>query len=213
MAGVGYMVGKSFTVPAAVANPTQDPTLSSAATGGTVPANTYYFRYTWVTANGETSPNTNEKTVAVTGSTNTLTIGVPSFPTGVTSANVYVSSSAGAESYQGNIAASGGSLTITAPITIGKPLPSVNTTSYQEINPSVLSLTGGSEFDVHNVYYNASVAFGTWDGTTSVVFDSDGGAGARMGILYHCNANQWIRLYNTSATNTLQLSFDGVQTA
>lgn len=213
MAGSGYMVGKGFTVPAALANPTSAPaSFTNAATGGTMGASTYFVKYTWLNATGETIPCTQELSTTTTGTTSTITVTVPSFPMGVTSANIYVGTAAGAESLQGNISSSGGSLTISSPLVAGKPLPIYNSTSFQDINPSILSLAAGSEFDIHNVYYNAPYAIGTWDGTTSVLFDSDTGTGARMGVLYHCNGIQWVRVYNQSSYNTLQVSFDGVQT-
>lgn len=213
MAGAGYMVGKGFVVPAALANPTVAPTsFTNAATGGTVAAGTYYAKYTWVNASGETIPCTQELSTTTSGTTSTLTVTVPTFPAGVTSANVYVGITAGGESLQGNVSTTGGSLTISAPLVAGKPLPIYNSTSYQDINPSVLSLSAGSEFDIHNLYYNAPYAIGTWDGTTSVIFDGDTGVGARMGVLYHCNGTQWMRVYNQSSNSTLQISFDGVQT-
>lgn len=207
----GNQVGKGFSVSVAISNPTGTMTMTPSATGGTLAATTYWARWTWVTANGETAP-TNSQSAATTGSTGSIVLQPPAFPSGVTAANIYVSTVSGQESYQGQISVSNGTFTLTSLSITGKFVPQYNLTAYQDINPSVLSLTVGSEFIVHNVYYNAPIAFCTWDGTTLVSYDGDTGAGARIGVAMHCNGSQWLRVYNTSATNSLQVSFDGMQT-
>jgi hypothetical protein len=217
MAGAGYQVGKGFSIPASAINPVSainNASLSTATTGGTVAGNTtYYFKYTMYTANGETLPHSSEASIFVPNTTNTNTItltlpGLPNSPITIVGFNVYVGTSSGNESYQGST--TGSSFTLTS-FTQGRPLPAYNTTSYVDVNPSALG-AGITEFILHNVCYNAPMSLAMWDGTTLVPFDSDSGAGARMGMALHCNASQWLRVYNGSATNSLQFSVGGIQT-
>lgn len=101
----------NFTVNG-VTSPTTTATLGSNATGS-LGATTYYVEYTWVNADGETYLSS-ESSLAVSAS-HVLTVTVPSFPASVTSANVYVSNTAGggsgAETKQTSITTSGGTWT------------------------------------------------------------------------------------------------------
>jgi hypothetical protein len=215
MAGAGYQVSKLFSIPAAAVNPINGPTVTQLGTGGTVPAGTYYVKYTWVTATGETIPCAQEPTVTTTGSTSTITVslpGLPNSPVTITGANVYIGITvAGTESFQG-YAAIGSSFVLTTPITQGKPLPSYNTTSYTDITTSALGLPDGSEFIIHNLFYNSGVAFGVADGTNVVVFDGDTSTGARTGLALHCSTAKWLRVFNTSPITSLQAGVGGIQT-
>lgn len=99
-----------------------NPTLSASGSGSTLPAATYYVKITYVysiTYNGRTwsqeTTASGEVSQATTSGQN-LVVTSPSWPTGVTAANVYVSSSTGTEKYQGQITTSGGTLTISAPL-------------------------------------------------------------------------------------------------
>lgn len=83
--------------------------------------------------------------------------------------------------------------------------------STQDINPTTLGLSAGSEFDIHNIYFDNVVQVSTYDGTTLVPFYSSAGGGSVEGACYHCNASQYIRITNTGSS-TLHTSFDGVQT-
>jgi hypothetical protein len=210
---VGNQVGKTFNIPpATLANPTITANIAQ-TTGGTLALTTYYIRYTWITANGETAPSA-EQSVTLTGSNNALNITVASqyWVSGATGMNIYVSTTSGGESLQYTQTTVGATYTLTSLSLTGNPVPQWNTTSFQDINPSVLGLATGSEFIVHNIYYNNPIALGTFDGTTKVMFDTDNGNGARLGMAIHCNGNQWLRLYNTGSTSSMQVSFDGIQT-
>jgi hypothetical protein len=213
MAGQGYQVGKGFTINPAVPNPTAALQLTNNATGGTLPAATYYIKFTFITANGETAPYVSEQTLTTTGTTSSIlfNLGNTYYPTGATGCNIYVSNVSGLESYQGQIATVGGSFTLTSLATNGRPIPQWNLSSYQDINPSVISLGAGTEFIITNLYYNNPVAFGVWDGTTLTMFDGDTGNGSREKISRRCNGSQWIRAYNQASNSTLNVSFDGVQ--
>lgn len=217
MAGQGYQVGKSFSVSAALnTTATLNPSISNAATGGTVPAGTYYMKYTWVSANGESAPfHSSEPSTTTSGSTSTLTCSNPyvpaNYPSWATGWNLYVGTASGQESLQATVTGTS-TYTITSPLVQGKGLPSWHLTSFIDINPSAIGLATGSEFIIHNLYYNNPVAFAIWDGTTLVPFDGDTGNGARQDLYIHCNANQWLRVYNNNVAFSLQVSFDGIQT-
>lgn len=215
----GFQVGKPFTVPAAFpfAQNYISPAITNSSTGGSIPAGTYYVKMTWLTANGgESLPfHLSEPSTATGGATSTITATnqAGAWPIGVTGINVYIGSVAGQESLQATITGltGGGSVTITS-LVAGRGVPIYNTTSFQDINPSAIGLSNSSEFIIHNLYYNNPVGVGVWDGTTAVMFDGDTGNGAREKVAHHCNSNQWIRVYNQSGYQSLQVSFDGMQT-
>lgn len=75
----------------------QPPTLTAAATGGTVPAGTYKVVITYVTGTGQTVASASQS-VATTGSTSTITIASPPAPSGlsgVTGWDAYVTQPGG----------------------------------------------------------------------------------------------------------------------
>lgn len=91
-----------------VPSPTSSPTLGSVG-GGTLGATTYYVEYAWNNANGRTLASS-EASLAVAAS-HLLSVTIPSFPAGVTSAEVYVATLSGAEKDQGSITTSAGTWT------------------------------------------------------------------------------------------------------
>lgn len=113
-----------------IANPTTAITFSTATTGGTIPASaTYYYRYTWVTAYGETQPTTTQSYTTGSGtSTNTVTVTVPALPSHVTKTNIYVGTASGSEKLQGSTTSTTFTLTA-APNTGAAAFPGSNTAS------------------------------------------------------------------------------------
>lgn len=105
--------------------PSTKPTLALATNAGsTLPANTtYYVVYTWTLSGMETFMSPENSIAVPSGATDNITITVPSFPTGVTQANVYVSTSSNTETLQGHITASAGTLTLSAPLVSGAMMP------------------------------------------------------------------------------------------
>jgi hypothetical protein len=102
-------------------NPSTAPTLSASGTGNTLPSGTYFVKFTWVyTGGGESLPSP-EASQAVT-SGQALNVTIPSFPSGVASANIYVSTSSGTETLQRNITTT--STSFTAPLSAGASPPS-----------------------------------------------------------------------------------------
>lgn len=209
MAGSGYQASKSFIIPNQIVPPTSAPSLSTSATGGTLVANNYYVKYTWVTSSGETLASP-EASITTTGSTSTVTVTIPTLPAGVSSANIYISTTISTETKQGNTVTT--TFTLSAAPIAGVPLPINNTSAIQDLSPSALGLIAGSEFIIHNIFYDNQLQIATYDGVIQINFDSDTTAGAREGRSYHCNANQYIRVTNPSTSNSLRISFDGMQT-
>jgi microcystin-dependent protein len=103
-------------------NPGTAPTLSlSANAGSTLAAGTYYVVYSWVTANGETLYSPEASLAVTTG--NNLVVTIPALPTGVTSANIYMSTSTGTETKQGSTSTT--TYTRSTAISAGTALPSL----------------------------------------------------------------------------------------
>lgn len=99
----------------ATAAPPAAPSLSTAATGGTVAAGTYTVGYALQNAYGQTtlSPTT---TITTTGSTSTVTVTVPALAAGLTASVVYFSQAGGSTlTQQGTTATT--TFTLTAPPT------------------------------------------------------------------------------------------------
>ncbi len=117
----------SLTWAAGIANPTTAPTLATASTGGSLAGATYYVKYTYLNANGQTE-GSDEANIVIptTTTTNTLTVTIPAFPTGATSADVYIATTSGSETLQGNTTTT--TYTQSAALASGAALPSSNTT-------------------------------------------------------------------------------------
>lgn len=131
----------TVTVTQTVNNPSSAPTLSASANAGsTLPANTYYVKYTWLNANGESLPSPEASQAVSSGQQ--LNVTIPSLPPGATSANIYISTSSGTETLQRNITST--STSFTAPLSSGAALPTTST-----INTTVQNLytvTSGKTF-------------------------------------------------------------------
>lgn len=125
------IAGSSVTIPV----PTATPTLSTATTGGLLAAGTYYVVYTWVTAKGESFSSPENSIVIPAGtSTNTITVTIPSFPSGATSANIYISTATGTETKQGSTSST--TYTQTAALVAGVAQPAM-TFNIGTVNASV----------------------------------------------------------------------------
>lgn len=116
-------------VDAALAPPTA-PSLSTAASGGTVAAGTYGAEITYVNDNGETVASA-PASVTTTGSTSTITISSPAAVAGATGWYAYVTQ-AGGSTYTRQQTAGlptpiGTNLTLTAPPTSGGTTPPTGT--------------------------------------------------------------------------------------
>lgn len=69
----------------------------------------------------------------------------------------------------------------------------------------------GEEWVIHNVYHESDVELHFYDGTNSLVFDTDPGAGVYAKYAFHVTNSRYIRVKNTTTTAKL-IGFDGIQT-
>jgi hypothetical protein len=139
--------GAGWRLMQTIADATTAPTLNGSTAGGTLAGATYYVKYTWISPEGETKASS-EASLAVTANYN-LKITVPSFPSGVTGAKVYVGTATGVNKYQGTITTSAGTYTITAPINTTNATPpatnTANVTNYGVTGYTSATITvGGS---------------------------------------------------------------------
>lgn len=167
------------------------PTLAANGSGNTLPPGTYYVKITYVysiTYNGrtysqETTPS-GEVSQAVS-SGQQLVITSPSWPAGVTAVNVYVSSSAGQEKYQGQITSSGGSLNITAPLQAGLNSPSTTNFPNGNNTPPATATTAQIIYQAPATNGNVSAPSATAIIKEIVATNTNTSAGA----------NNWLSLY------------------
>lgn len=120
------------------------PVLSSNLGSGSLPAGTYFVRYTWANATGESQPSPERSLVL--GSSGTLIVQAPvNVPALATSMKVYVGTTSGGETLQGSVTVTGGVIggnySQSAALAGGAALPSGNTSACQirfndELQPS-----------------------------------------------------------------------------
>lgn len=94
--------------------------------GGALIQRTYYVVFTWANALGETGISARDSITVLAN--NRLRVEVPRFPAGVTSAKVYVGTTAGSETLQGTISTSNGQFDEPASgLVVGAAFPTTNT--------------------------------------------------------------------------------------
>jgi hypothetical protein len=69
----------------------------------------------------------------------------------------------------------------------------------------------GEEWIVHNIYHEHDVELHFYDGTNSLAFDSDSGAGVYAKYAFHVTNGRYIRVKNTNTSARL-IGYDDVQT-
>jgi hypothetical protein len=109
--------GAGWELLTSVPDPTATGTTSAPVTAGaTLPVATYYIKYTWVSKVGESKGSSTQQTQATTAVGQGLSFTAPAFPTGVTSAKVYVGNATGDANlyYQGDINVSAGAFVVKA---------------------------------------------------------------------------------------------------
>ena len=87
-----------------------------------------------------------------------------------------------------------------------KGLSSVSAAAYLDIQPG-----SGVEAVIHNIYHDGDISIEVYDGTNSLIFDTDTGAGVYAYYAFHVTNTQRIRVKNTAGTTKL-IGYDGVQT-
>ena len=125
------------------------PVLSSNLGSGSLGAGTYYVRYTWANATGESQASA-ERSLSLTSS-GTLVMQAPtSVPSAATSMKVYIGAASGAETLQGSLAVTNGVIAgnynQASGLGAGATLPSSNTSLCQirfndELQPSYTGYT------------------------------------------------------------------------
>jgi hypothetical protein len=160
--------GSIDSVSASVVNPTAAPTVTTAATGGTVAAGTYLVETSYINANGETLPSP-AATIVTTGSTSTITVTSPPAAQGATGWYAYVSQVGGTtltrQQAAGSATAIGTALTITAPPTSTGLAP--QTSNGTATASPVLTLTSLAPGAYANSLYYEVVPAGTGSDNTA----------------------------------------------
>jgi hypothetical protein len=83
---------------------------------------------------------------------------------------------------------------------------SVAAGGYLDIQPPA-----GEEWVIHNIYHASDIQLELYDGTNSLIFDTDYGAGVYAKYAFHVTNSIRIRVKNTAASAQL-IGYDGVQT-
>lgn len=84
---------------------------------------------------------------------------------------------------------------------------SVANAGFFAIQPSA-----GTTVVVHNIYYAGAVELYYFDGTNSILFDSDATAGGRLNLRHHCSNTKYVRAKNVSGGSIL-IAADGLFTS
>jgi hypothetical protein len=85
-------------------------------------------------------------------------------------------------------------------------ISSIAAAAYLDIQPSA-----GVEAVIHNIYHESDVQIEFYDGTNSLIFDTDTGAGVYAKYAFHVINARRIRVKNTAIAAKL-IGYDGVQT-
>lgn len=68
-----------------------------------------------------------------------------------------------------------------------------------------------TEIVVHNIYYGGAVELYYYDGTNSILFDSDSSGGGRLNLTHHCSFTKYVRVKNVSG-GAVYVAGDGMFT-
>jgi hypothetical protein len=90
---------------------------------------------------------------------------------------------------------------------VAKNLQSIAAGAYLDIQPS-----GTAEWVIHNIYHEYDVTLEVYDGSNSLTFDTDAGAGAYAKYAFHCTNTQRIRVRNTHVSASKLIGYDGLVT-
>jgi len=83
-------------------------------------------------------------------------------------------------------------------------IQSIAAGSYLDIQPGA-----GVEWVIHNIYHESDVQLEFYDGTNSLIFDTDAGAGVYAKYAFHVTNARRIRVKNTAASAKL-IGYDGI---
>jgi hypothetical protein len=85
-------------------------------------------------------------------------------------------------------------------------LQSIAAGAFLAIQPS-----STEEWVIHNIYHEHDVELHFYDGTNSLAFDTDAGAGVYAKYAFHVTNSRYIRVKNTNTSARL-IGYCGVQT-
>ncbi len=106
-----------------IVTPSTKPTLSASGTTSTLPIDTYFVSYTWVGVDGETLSSPEESIEITYGQQ--IDVVLPTFPSNVTSANIYISGISTISTKQGNTTTTTYVQSIPLVVGTNKPIKSV----------------------------------------------------------------------------------------
>ena len=84
-------------------------------------------------------------------------------------------------------------------------LSSIAAAAYLDIQPAA-----GVEVVIHNIYHDGDIQLEFYDGTNSLIFDTEAGAGVYAKYAFHVTNARRIRVKNTAAAAQL-IGYDGIQ--
>ena len=84
-------------------------------------------------------------------------------------------------------------------------ISSIAAGGYLDIQPSA-----GEEWVIHNIYHEYDVQIEFYDGTNSLIFDTDTGVGIYAKYAFHVTNSIRIRVKNTHASLAKLIGYDGV---
>jgi hypothetical protein len=167
-----------YTYAGSMANPTAAPSLSSVIAGSLAGA-TYYVKYTYVNATGETLATSETEASLTVAANSELVVASPNFVTGMLGWNVYIGLTSGSETKQNGSTsiAYGTNYTVSAALVAGAALPTTNTTNlmYATAGQSQPAASTGlwSASDTVVINSNALVQNSNAGGTGIVQFSCD----------------------------------------
>ena len=85
-------------------------------------------------------------------------------------------------------------------------LSSINAAAYLDIQPGA-----GVEWVIHNIYHTHDIELELYDGSNSIAFDTESGAGVYARYSFHCTNSIRIRVKNTNAS-ARYIGYDGIVT-
>lgn len=151
--GLAAVLANLATTNPAKANPTTAATVAVSGSAGLLPAGTYYARYSWVDAFGETLAG-GESAVFTQTSGAKPAITIPALPAGVMSANIYLTAAGGVAGtqtlYATGITATSFTCDYAAPFDSAPGMPTANTTGWPG-SASTLTVTGHTEGVLVNI--------------------------------------------------------------
>ena len=70
----------------------------------------------------------------------------------------------------------------------------------------------GAEWVIHNIYHEYDIELSQYDGTNTLVFDTEANAGVYARYAFHCTNSRCIRVKNTHDSDAKLIGYDGIVT-